>query len=159
MSRAFVKEQDDAPELLHERPVSPHPNLVTARGLALIEAEIEALRRTLAQAQQEGDKAAIARASRDLRYWVQRRSSAQLIEPPGKPERAGFATRVTLVFADGRRLTLAIVGEDEAEPRTGRVAYVSPLARSVMGKSAGECAETPQGEADIVSVEPLDPEG
>ena len=45
VSRAFVKEPDgeavgdDAPEL----PVSPHPNRVTPRGLALLRAEMEAL--------------------------------------------------------------------------------------------------------------------
>ena len=40
MSRAFVKEPDgeDALEELPERPVSLHPNLVTAQGLAQIEA-------------------------------------------------------------------------------------------------------------------------
>ncbi len=32
MSRAFVKEQDDQPEALAERPISPNPNLVTPRG-------------------------------------------------------------------------------------------------------------------------------
>ena len=45
MSRAFVKEQDDVPEDLTERPVSASPNVVTARGLRLIDAEIEVSRR------------------------------------------------------------------------------------------------------------------
>ena len=44
MSRAFVKEQDDAPEELSERPVSANPNFVTPRGLGLIDVEILALR-------------------------------------------------------------------------------------------------------------------
>jgi len=34
MSRAFVRDSDDDPQSLPERPVSPQPNFVTARGLA-----------------------------------------------------------------------------------------------------------------------------
>ena len=43
MSRAFVKELEDAAEELPERPISSHPNLVTAEGLAHIEAEVTRL--------------------------------------------------------------------------------------------------------------------
>ena len=43
MSRAFVKEDDDAVEDLPDRPVSTAPNLVTAAGLAAIEAEVARL--------------------------------------------------------------------------------------------------------------------
>jgi transcription elongation GreA/GreB family factor len=47
MSRAFVKEPEgaDAIEDLPDRPISPHPNLVTAQGLALIDAELARLHR------------------------------------------------------------------------------------------------------------------
>ena len=48
MSRAFVKEDDGSrPEVLPELPVSPLPNLVTARGLRLIEARIAELETAL----------------------------------------------------------------------------------------------------------------
>ena len=159
MSRAFVKEQDDAPEHLTERPVSANPNLVTPRGLKLIEAEIESLRRVLAQAQAQADKAAIARASRDLRYWMQRRASAQLVEPPTQPLKAGFAVKVGILRDDGRRQVLSIVGEDEADPAKGTIAYTSPMARALMGKAIGEVADVPGGEAEIVSLEAVGPEG
>ena len=59
MSRAFVKEQDDVPEDLPERPVSANPNIVTERGLNLIEAEIGACRKRLAQGQHDQDKACL----------------------------------------------------------------------------------------------------
>lgn len=159
MSRAFVKEQDDAPEHLTERPVSANPNLVTPHGLRLIDAEIEALRRGLAQAQAQADKAAIARASRDLRYWMQRRASAQLVEPPTQPLKAGFAVKVGILRDDGRRQVLSIVGEDEADPAKGTIAYTSPMARALMGKAIGEVADVPGGEAEIISLEAVGPEG
>ena len=51
MSRAFVKEDDGSrPEALPEIPVSTAPNLVTARGLRLIEARIAELEAALAAA-------------------------------------------------------------------------------------------------------------
>ena len=159
MSRAFVKEQDDVPEQLTERPISNNPNLVTARGLRLIDGEIEALRRALAQAQAQVDKAAIAHASRDLRYWMQRRSSTQLVEPLAQPLKAGFAVKVGLLRDDGRRQVLSIVGEDEADPAKGMIAYTSPMARALMGKAIGDVTDVPGGEAEIVSLEAVGPEG
>ena len=48
MSRAFVKDQEDAVEDLPARPVSTAPNLVTAEGLAAIEAEIATLTEAMA---------------------------------------------------------------------------------------------------------------
>jgi transcription elongation GreA/GreB family factor len=153
MSRAFVKEQDDVPEDLPERPVSSNPNFVTARGLGLIDAEIDACRKLLAQGQHDQNKAAISRASRDLRYWTLRRSTAQLVEAAKSPVMVGFAMRVTIKREDGRKQAFAIVGEDEADPSKGLIAYTSPMARALMGKGLGEFAEAPGGEVEIVKLE------
>jgi len=155
MSRAFVKEQDDVPEDLPERPVSTNPNFVTARGLSLIDAEIDSCRKRLAQGQHDQDKAAIARASRDLRYWTQRRSTAQLVESAGPPEAVGFGCRVTIMREDGRKQVFSIVGEDEADPAKGFIAYTSPMARALMGKGQGEFAEAPGGEVEVMKLESL----
>ena len=155
MSRAFVKEQDDIPDQLPERPVSANPNVVTARGLALIDAEIDTCRKHLAQGQHDQDKAAIARASRDLRYWTQRRSSAQLVGSVEKPEVVGFATRVTITREDGRKQAFSIVGEDEADPAKGLIAYTSPMARALMGKGVGDMADVPGGEVEITGLAAL----
>ena len=152
MSRAFVKEQDDRPEELPERPVSTNPNFVTARGLGLIDAEIEACRKQLALGQNAQDKAMIARASRDLRYWTQRRSTAQLVAGAATPEAVGFATRVTIEREDGRTQSFVIVGEDEADPSKGLIAYTSPMARALMGKSVGDVAEVPGGDVEITGL-------
>jgi transcription elongation factor GreA len=42
---------------------------------------------------------------------------------------------------DGKRTTYAIVGEDEADIRAGRIAYNSPIARAIIGKSEGDVVE------------------
>jgi transcription elongation GreA/GreB family factor len=155
MSRAFVKEQDDVPDDLPERPVSSNPNFVTARGLGLIDAEIDSCRKLLAQGQHDQNKAVISRASRDLRYWTLRRSSAQLVETAKTPAMVGFATRMTIEREDGRKQVFTIVGEDEADPAKGLIAYTSPMARALMGKGVGEFAEVPGGEVEIVKLEPI----
>jgi len=84
MSRAFVKDLEDAVEELPDRPISPHPNLVTAEGLARIEAEVARLQQEHAAAHAANDRAALARAARDLRYWTARRASAQLVPEPSE---------------------------------------------------------------------------
>jgi transcription elongation GreA/GreB family factor len=87
MSVAFTREEDHETRAadLPDRPVSPHPNLVTASGLALIEAELVVARTAYAAAQTGGeisaDRTAMARATRELRYWSARRATAQLTEP------------------------------------------------------------------------------
>lgn len=141
MSRAFVKEVDDAPEPPPlERTPSGAPNLVTPRGARLIDETVAALEAALADATGEEE----ARLRRDLRYWTLRRSTAQLVEPDPQPSEAGFGTRVTI-----RRGILVsdvlIVGEDEAEPAKGRIAWTAPLARAVEGAERGDVVELEAG--------------
>jgi transcription elongation GreA/GreB family factor len=157
MSRAFVKE-DSGAEALPERPVSPNRNLVTRRGLALIEAEIERLREELANASGQGDRDAVARASRDLRYWTARRASAEPVDPPAAGDTVTVGMAVRLVDEDGEERTWRIVGEDEADPRAGRIAWSAPVARALLGKSVGEEVTLPTGTMEVVAID-REPEG
>ena len=157
MSRAFVKETDEAPPELPDRQSSPHPNYVTAHVLTLIEAEAEKFRAALAEAQAAADRDAIAAASRELRYWTQRRASAEVQPPPADIDTVRFGSRVTIERedADGktRTQTFTIVGEDEANPAKGTLSYVSPLAHALIGKEEGEVVKVGEGEAEIVKIE------
>ncbi|HEY6992810.1 MAG TPA: transcription elongation factor GreA [Xanthobacteraceae bacterium] len=154
MSRAFVKEPDgeDVAEELPERPISPHPNLVTAEGLARIEAEIARLQQEHAAAQAANDRGALARTARDLRYWNARRATARIVAPPTDSTRVHFGSTVTIRRVDGRRQTFRIVGEDEADPARGTLSHVSPLARGLFGKQVGDTIEAGQSEAEIVAI-------
>jgi transcription elongation GreA/GreB family factor len=160
MSRAFVKDQDDseAIEDFSDRPISSNPNHVTSRGLKLMDAEISALRHSLAEAQRNEDRSSISRVSRDLRYWVERRKTAHLVEPPAQPKQVAFATRVTIRRSDGRTMAYAIVGEDEADLKQGFIAYTVPLARGLLGNAVGDVVEISGGEAEILKIEPVAPE-
>lgn len=150
MSRAFVKEDDAALEELPERLISSAPNLVTARGLELIEAEIARLNDELHAAGEDRD--ARARIQRDLRYWTARRGSAQLTPKPQDAETVRFGSTVTIDRDDGRRQTFRIVGEDEANPETGTLSHVSPLARALIGRGVGDTVRVAGSEAEIVAI-------
>ncbi|WP_297800467.1 transcription elongation factor GreA [uncultured Brevundimonas sp.] len=158
MSVAFTREEDleaTAADLV-DRPISPHPNLVTAKGLEMIEAELAAAKAAYAAAQVTGsieaDRTAMARATRDLRYWSSRRASAQLVERP-VDGRVRFGGTVTIEREDGRTQTFRIVGEDEADPKTGSVSHVSPLARVLMGKRVDDEAELAGQTVAIIAVD------
>ena len=158
MAVAFTREEDYESRAanLPDRPVSTHPNLVTATGLIAIQGELASARAAYSAAQVEGgisaDRTAMARATRDLRYWSARRGNAQLTEPDGPPEQVQFGRVVEFEREDGRKQTFRIVGEDEADPAKGSVSYVSPLARSLLGKSVGDVATMNGAEVEIIAV-------
>jgi transcription elongation GreA/GreB family factor len=152
MSRAFVKNLDDTVEELPDRPVSPHPNLVTPEGLAHIEAEVARLQQEHAAAHAANERAALTRAARDLRYWTARRASAQLVPAPSDRDKVHFGATVTVVRDDGRRQTFRIVGEDEADPAHGTLSHVSPLACALFGRQVGDTVEVAKSKAEIVEI-------
>ena len=151
MSRAFVKDMDETgEEQLPERLVSSAPNLVTAEGLAAIEAEVARLSQDLAAAGEDRD--ARARIGRDLRYWIARRGSAHVVEPPTDHDVVRFGATVTIDRDDGRRQVFRIVGEDEADPAKGTLSHVSPLAQALMGKSVGDSVNVAGHDAEIAAI-------
>ncbi|HYB33120.1 MAG TPA: GreA/GreB family elongation factor [Steroidobacteraceae bacterium] len=153
MSRAFVRESDEDPGSLPERPVSAHPNLVTPRGLAAIETrvrELEAQR----QAARAGDDAALrARIERDLRYWSARRASARVVGAAAATDRVRFGMRVTLRLSSGATRAYRLVGEDEADAAQGLLSWVAPLAQALLGREVGEVVPFQGDEAEIASIE------
>jgi transcription elongation GreA/GreB family factor len=159
MSVAFTREEDleAAAADLPDRPISRHPNLVTPEGLEAIDIAVGEARAAYAAAQARGDvstdRTAMARATRDLRYWSARRASAQLVRPPQNPDTVSFGSTVTLEREDGRVQRFRIVGEDEADPGQGRISYVSPLARALSGKAVGETTLVAGGETEVLAIE------
>lgn len=158
MSVAFTKEGDlEATAAdLPDRPISPHPNLVTPDGLTLIDTALAEARAAYAAAREAGDvqtdRTAMARATRDLRYWSARRASAQLVEAPADSATLTFGGQATVEREDGEELTYRIVGEDEADPKAGRISYVSPLARALLGKGVGDVARMNGRDYEIIAL-------
>jgi transcription elongation GreA/GreB family factor len=158
MSVAFTREEDAeaAAADLPDRPISPHPNLVTPKGLAQLDEALAEARAAYAAAQAEGgvaaDRTAMARATRDLRYFGARRGSAQLVQNPETLDRVVFGCTVEFAREDGRVQSFAIVGEDEADPAAGSVSYISPIARALMGKEVGDVVRVAGAEVEVIAI-------
>jgi transcription elongation GreA/GreB family factor len=155
MSRAFVKEmEDEPPPPPLERPVSAAPNFVTPRGARLIEEAIADLEAQLAAA--PADEAAAA-LRRDLRYWIARHASMRIKPPLETPDAVAFGVRATIrrgaITSD-----VTLVGEDEADPAAGLIAWTSPLARALEEAAPGDTVELQAGgrlePIDVLAVGP-----
>jgi transcription elongation factor GreB len=163
MSKAFTREEVEPPLVVAPRAPLPEgvPNYVTARGLARLREELIGLEAELANAAQEPDgagrepaQAALVMRRAELEHRI---ASAELVEPPSEPtDTVRFGATVSIDGAGGLR-RYWIVGVDEADPASGRIAFVSPLARALVGRVAGDIVRvrTPRGEEEleIVSVE------
>ncbi len=154
MSRAFVSEAaaEASAAILPERPVGAAPNLVTPRGLEIIDAQVTRLQRLLdGSVPNDPQRAA---AARDLRYWRSRRASAQVIAPASaEPTEVSFGTLVK-IRRGGAVSSYRIVGEDEADPPKGLLSWTSPLARSLMGAQPGDVVDG--GDRPPVTVETVE---
>jgi transcription elongation GreA/GreB family factor len=160
MSVAFTREESAetaAAFELPDRPISPHPNLVTQSGLEALDAAMAAARAAYRAAQQIEDlserREAVAAASRDMRYFSERLRTAQLTPDPVERHTVAFGSRATFARDDGRRQTFRIVGEDEADPRAGSISYVSPVARALTGKAVGDRVILGDHEIEVLAVE------
>ncbi len=153
MSRAFVTEDAgaNAPEQLPERPISGERNLVTRRGLLLIDRELERLHAAYSAEQGRDDKTVLAQVMRDLKYWISRSATAELVEPAADAREVRFGHCVTLE-TDNDTKQFCITGLDEADPAKGYLSYISPIARLMLGRAVGDIIALPQGEAEIVKI-------
>jgi len=134
MSVAFRREGDDEHlEPKFELPIPPGPNLVTERGLAQIVARVADLE---AQLPGLSEEEAIKKVRRDLRYWLTRQATAQVMSPPHGGVVA-FGSTVTFRL-NGKARSITLVGDDEADPAAGLLAFSAPLCRALLGAEAGD---------------------
>lgn len=159
MSVAFTKEEsaETASEtLLPDRPISSNPNLVTETGLKALERQLREAREVYEAAQKTEDVNERRRLSvnplRDIRYFSERVRTAQVIPNPASPDVIAFGSTVTFRRTDGRVQKYRIVGEDEADPNGGSISFVSPVAKSLMGRTVGEIVGTGGNELEIIAI-------
>ena len=66
-------------------------------------------------------------------------SRAQIIDPTTlSGDKIMFGATVTLLDEDDKPIRYQIVGQTEADAKTGRISYNSPLARALIGKQVGD---------------------
>jgi len=135
---------------------------MTLRGAEALRAELKKLKSTdrpnvikaIAEARSHGDLSENAEyhAAREQQGFIEGRigelesklANAEIIDPTQMTNttRVVFGATVELEAEDdGKRVTYAIVGEDEADIRAGRISITSPIARALVGKSAGDVVD------------------
>ena len=140
---------------------------MTKRGAELLREELHRLKtverpansKAIGEARAHGDLSENAEyhAARERAGFIEGRiaeleaklGNAQVIDPKllHAEGRCVFGATVEVEDSDGLSATWQIVGEDEADIKQGRISVSSPMARSLIGKEAGETVEvkTPGG--------------
>jgi transcription elongation factor GreB len=169
MSKAFVKETDDAEEL-PEAPGGLPPgskNYITPDGFRRLQEELNHLSRTerprvvetVAWAAGNGDrsengdyiygKQRLREIDRRMRFLAKRLENAEIVDPArqSRLDQVFFGATVTYANEKGDERTVTIVGVDEIDADRGRVSWVSPVARALLKAREGDVVElrTPTG--------------
>jgi len=169
MSKAFLKETEDEPDLPDEPPAVPAgvKNYMTPQGHRQMQDELQRLLRvdrpqvveTVAWAAGNGDrsengdyiygKRRLREIDRRVRFLTKRLESAEVVDPRQQKrlDQVFFGATVTYATEDGAKTTITIVGIDEADFARGQVSWVSPIARTLMKAREGDMVElrTPSG--------------
>jgi transcription elongation factor GreB len=164
LSKAFTKENDDAPE---DEPEEQDPipagvkNLMTPTGHAVLEKELRFLLREerpkiceiVSWAAGNGDrsengdyiynKKRLREIDRRIRYLTRRLENAEVVDPWQQQgiEQVFFGATVTYAREDGTELTVTLVGIDEADMGAGKINWLSPVARALMKARVGDAVE------------------
>jgi transcription elongation factor GreA len=147
---------------------------MTRPGYEKLSAELDRLKRVerpgivkaIAEARAHGDLSENAEyhAAREKQGFIEARindleakvGAAEVIDPPTSGDRITFGSTVRLEDEAGKEVRYQIVGSDEAEPTTGRISVMSPLARTLIGKRVGDnvTAQLPGGKKtfDVLEV-------
>ena len=169
MSKAFVKETDDEPDLPEEAPQLPSglKNYMTPDGHRHMQEELRRLLRedrpktveVVAWAAGNGDrsengdylygKKRLREIDRRIRFLSKRLETALVVDPAAQKnrEQVFFGATVTYANGAGAEKTVTIVGIDEADLDQGRVSWISPVARALLKAQEGDLVElrTPAG--------------
>jgi transcription elongation factor GreB len=176
MSKAFVKEEGDAPddEAAHEPKLpSTGKNYITPAGYVRLEAELRKLVelerpevvKTVAWAASLGDrsenadylygKRRLREIDRRVRFLIKRLESAEIVNSSGRDtDQVFFGATVRIKGRDGEK-ELTIVGVDEVDPAHGRVSWVSPIAKALIKAREGDVVtlRSPAGEEQLEILE------
>lgn len=151
VSKAFTKEDEaEAPRPVPRRAALPkgQVNYVTAAGLQALRDEHDEL--IAARAAAAADAATVTRIQAQLVELEMRIASATVVTPTSASH-VRFGTFVVVQNQHGVRSSYQVVGVDEADAEAGRLSFLSPLARALIGHAAGDVVTftTPHGEEEV----------
>ncbi len=158
MSRGFVKEDDqEEVPIVPQRPYLPEgvPNFVTRAGMDQLLAEKQRLtneKDNLSSANENEKRLAMNYINAKLQLLNNRIAEAKVVDPAEQPQNEiRFGSTVTLKNeVSGKIKIFQIVGVDEANIAQGKISFISPLARELINKKAGDKITLKRDRADIV---------
>jgi transcription elongation factor GreB len=174
MSKAFVKEENGAPEPELPATAPRGKNYITPGGFArlkaelkqLVEAERPEVVKTVAWAASLGDrsenadylygKRRLREIDRRVRYLIKRLEAAEVVASSGRDtDQIFFGATVSVKEASGRQRTITIVGVDEVDPARGRVSWMSPIAKALIKARTGDTVvlRSPAGKEELEILE------
>ncbi len=150
---------------------APFKNYVTPAGYArlrrellqLLDVERPELVKVVAWAASNGDrsengdylygKKRLREIDRRIHYLGRRLDQSEVVDPAarGETDQIFFGATVDYVDAGGAEHTVTIVGVDEADPARGHVSWISPIAKALLKRRAGDRVSLamPGGAEDI----------
>jgi transcription elongation factor GreB len=175
MSKAFTKEDNEAPEEELEAPqiAAGGKNYISAAGFARLQAELRELVeverpevvKTVAWAASNGDrsengdyiygKKRLREIDRRVRFLIKRLENAEVVESAGRDtDQVFFGATVRVRSGAGER-TITILGLDEVDPARGIVSWISPIARALIKAREGDTVtlRAPSGEEKLEILE------
>ncbi|MGS0747930.1 GreA/GreB family elongation factor [Halpernia sp. GG3] len=154
MSRGFVKE-DDQEEVPMVAPRADLPenieNFVTQNGMDLLLEERESLteeQENLDSSQEKEYRISFNHINAKLQLLNERISSAKIVDPEKLPQdEVHFCATVTFKNLENNlKQTFQLVGVDEADIKKQKISFITPLAKVLMHKKAGDKAILNLGE-------------
>ena len=161
MSKAFTHESDDsgAEEIPSYRPQLPPgtQNYITREGADRLKQRLNdllekkqalATRSNEAGTAAEADQRKIELAIRRLR---QKLDSIIVAENHAHKEKVAFSATVMVRHGNGEEAAYRIVGVEEADPERGSISWISPLARALLSRRAGDKVRfrSPAGDEEL----------
>jgi transcription elongation factor GreB len=152
MSRGFVKETDqEEPIVVPPRAALPdnETNYVTPGGKEQLDAEkqnFEKRRSELNIADDTERRRELSMIDGKLKLLVERLKTAQVIEPKNQIQNeVRFGAKVKFKM-NGNTQEFQIVGVDEANVKEKKIAFTSPLAKTITSKKVGDKFDFKLGE-------------
>lgn len=151
VSKAFTREDDDAPIAVVVRPRAPlpegSPNYVTPDGARRLAEERGALANAVEHTSGEERQAALAR----LAELEARLAITEVVPREANPTIVRLGVQITYESELHGRRVITLVGVDDADAAAGRIAWTSPIARALSGHAKGDVVtvRTPGGEDEL----------
>jgi transcription elongation factor GreB len=161
VSKAFTRESDESdseeiPSVRFQLP-SGARNYITKQGADRLRQSLKELleKRRVganlgnnADPEKKAEQRQIESAIRKLQLIL---DSVVVAEIPDDRERVAFGASVVVRHNDGEEENYQIVGINESDPTQGRISWIAPLARALLGRKAGDIVRfrSPAGDKEL----------